>query len=228
MATRAQKRTASDPIDGGAPDSPVKKATKNKDKSRTPEAQKEAMADALSEANMVAEEGANGDASSKDKGRPRTDLTELLESRKERDEARREAEDLKRRLQKLEEAKIRRELEAATSGKTSEKSFETNRYSHFFQFHTKHGSILTRFLAVKALRQSRQQEQQQEAEGGPSGPSEAAERRRRQRCRRPWCWDSHLHLSCRIYSQDCAYLDSGVHRANECMCSFKVTLRPCT
>ena len=35
--------------------------------------QKEAMADALSEANMVAEEGANGDASSKDKGRPRTD-----------------------------------------------------------------------------------------------------------------------------------------------------------
>ena len=131
MATRAQKRTASDPIDGGAPESPVKKATKNKDKSRTPEAQKEAMADALSEANMVAEEGANGDASSKDKGRPRTDRTELLESRKERDEARREAEDLKRRLQKLEEAKIRRELEAATSGKTSEKSSDKSVFTFF-------------------------------------------------------------------------------------------------
>ena len=50
------------------------------------------------------------------------DRTELLESRKERDEARKEAEDLKRRLKKLEEAKLRRELEAATSGKTSEKS----------------------------------------------------------------------------------------------------------
>ena len=42
------------------------------------------------------------------------------------------------------------------------KNLPTNRYPHFFQFHTKHSSILTRFLAVKAFRQS-QQHQQQEA-----------------------------------------------------------------
>ena len=56
---------------------------------------------------------------------------ELLESRKDRDEARKEAEDLKRRLKKLEEAKIRRELEKATSGKTSEKSFDKSVFTFF-------------------------------------------------------------------------------------------------
>ena len=63
----------------------------------------------------------SGDAASNGKVRPRTDRMELLDSRKERDEASKEAEDLKRQLKNLEGAKIRKELEAATSGKTSEK-----------------------------------------------------------------------------------------------------------
>ena len=46
-----------------------------------------------------------------------------MESRKERDEAHKEAEDLKLQLKKLEEAKIRRELEAAE--KSSDKSVFT-------------------------------------------------------------------------------------------------------
>ena len=53
------------------------------------------------------------------------------ESRKERDEARKEAQDFKRRLKKLEEAKIRRESEAATAGKTSEKSSEKSVFTFF-------------------------------------------------------------------------------------------------
>ena len=48
MATRAKRGNAPDTADGGGAESPAKKTKKDKDKSKTTEAQQEAMADALS------------------------------------------------------------------------------------------------------------------------------------------------------------------------------------